>query len=549
MASQIVLSGMGPKLEGLQWESDTLLRIGRQGNVDIALRDFSVDRLQAEVRLAGAHWVIRDLAQNESYPTLVNGKPVGKGEQALSVRDVLQFGKLMMKVSVLDVPAAAAGTSADASASGNVAPIPMHGRLHGSSSPFVQPQVVMHPQARDAFKPPAENIKTSGAFMRVQARTHRSWDQALEGVAFGSDPRTPQGKGLLTLLRANHHLVHVASLEDLVRSILHDVIAALGAQRGSISLYNEVTGQLELKMHQAPELGQNCKWVYSKTLAERSYRVGESLLCQDVNADNDLLLARSVRQGAMASIISALLRTPRKRIGILQLDRGFMQEPFTENDLYLTDAIAASAAVGIESAQLVEQHREQFIQTVTTLARAVEMRDQYTGDHTKRVTDYAMLLADELKLPPAERYQIQIGTPLHDIGKIGIDDAILRKPGKLTASEFECMKTHTTKGAAILETICNLGPMIPIVRHHHERWDGTGYPDRIGQTAIALIARIVAVADAFDAMTSHRPYRPAMSMDAAFLEILKNSGSHFDPTCAQAFLRQRRRIEDLMKQS
>ena len=117
------------------------------------------------------------------------------------------------------------------------------------------------------------------------------------------------------------------------------------------------------------------------------------------------------------------------------------------------------------------------------------MRDQYTGDHTQRVTAYALLLAEELKLPATEKYQIQIGTPLHDIGKIGIDDAILRKPGKLTAEEYESMKSHTIKGASILESIRTLRPMIPIVRHHHERWDGTGYPDGLGQKrALSLMA-------------------------------------------------------------
>jgi HD-GYP domain-containing protein (c-di-GMP phosphodiesterase class II) len=162
-------------------------------------------------------------------------------------------------------------------------------------------------------------------------------------------------------------------------------------------------------------------------------------------------------------------------------------------------------------------------QTVTSLFRAVEVRDQYTGGHTRRVTDYAVLLAEELKLSATERYQIQIGTPLHDIGKIGIDDAILRKPGKLTPEEFEMMKTHTVKGAAILQAMDNLRLIIPIVRHHHERWDGTdgtGYPDGLARDGIPLTARIVAVADAFDAMTSDRPYRSALRTDHAFRELV-----------------------------
>ncbi len=220
--------------------------------------------------------------------------------------------------------------------------------------------------------------------------------------------------------------------------------------------------------------------------------------------------------------------------------------PFDEDDFFLADAVAAHVAIGIESAMLVEEQREQFAQTVASLARAVDVRDYSTGNHTRRVTDYSLLLADELKLSPQERFQIQIGSPLHDIGKIGIDDAILRKPDRLTAVEFEAMKLHTVKGAAILESINALNSMIPIVRHHHERWDGSGYPDGLAADQIALTARIVAVADAFDAMTSDRPYRKALSTAAAFAELAAKAGSHFDPNCAQAFLRLRPYVEQLM---
>src|SRR5262249_55860504 len=217
------------------------------------------------------------------------------------------------------------------------------------------------------------------------------------------------------------------------------------------------------------------------------------------------------------------------------LDRGPMQEPFSREDFFLADAIAASGSIAIESAQLVARQRDEFVGTITALARAVEVRDQYTHDHTQRVTDYALMLAEELRLSPAERYHIQIGTPLHDIGKIGVEDAILRKPGRLTDAEFEQMKLHTLKGAAILETIPALKPVIPIVRHPHERWDGTGYPDRLANDKIEQVARIVAVADAFDAMTSNRPYRTALPAAAAYAELLAKAGSHFDPAVVQAF--------------
>jgi putative nucleotidyltransferase with HDIG domain len=384
--------------------------------------------------------------------------------------------------------------------------------------------------------------------MLVKAKTQQSWDKALEIVAFDGAGRLHQDQAMLALVRANHHMTHISHLEELLQSILADTCSALNAQRGSIILADPQTGELTLKatFTASGKPGVPIR-PFSQTLVQRCFNLGESILCDDVNADESLVLARSIRSGAMASVICALLRTPRNRIGILHLDRGFLDDPFTENELYYADAIAASVAVGIETAQLVEQQREQFIQTVTTLARAVECRDQYTGDHTKRVTDYSLMLAEELKLSSNEKYQIQIGTPLHDIGKIGIDDAILRKPGKLTTGEFEHMKTHTTKGATMLDNMMHLGPMIPIVKHHHERWDGSGYPDGLKQDQIPLIARIVSVADAFDAMTSHRPYRPAMPADRAFLELIGKAGVHFDPNCVYAFLRMRNRIEPMVQ--
>jgi putative nucleotidyltransferase with HDIG domain len=281
-------------------------------------------------------------------------------------------------------------------------------------------------------------------------------------------------------------------------------------------------------------------------LTKRCFDEGESLLCSDVTLDADLQAANSVQHGAMASIVCALLRSPRVRLGVLHIDRGPFQEPFSNEEFYLTDAIAASVSIGIESAQLVESQRHQFIQTITALARTVEIRDQYTAHHTERVTDYSLMLAEQLNLSSSERNQIKIGTPLHDIGKIGIDDAILRKPGKLTNDEFEVMKQHTLLGAAILQSIPALDSVIPIVRHHHERWDGGGYPDGLSTDRISKLARVVAVADAFDAMTSNRPYRQAMPLDRAFAELIAKAGSHFDPACVTAFLALRPRIEQLL---
>ncbi len=244
----------------------------------------------------------------------------------------------------------------------------------------------------------------------------------------------------------------------------------------------------------------------------------------------------------MSSVMCVLLRTTRKRLGLLHLDRGPMQAPFTKEDLHLADALAAHVSFGIESAQLMRKQRDLFYHTVMMLSQAVEMRDEYTGNHTARVTEFSYLLAQQMELPQKDLHLIRIGTPLHDIGKIGIDDAILRKPSKLTPAEFEIMKTHTVKGAKILEQVEDLKDVIPIVLYHHERWDGLGYPEGLAGEDIPQLARIVAVADAFDAMTSDRPYRKGMPAEVAFAEVEKQMGKQFDPKAATAFLRIKQRI-------
>lgn len=511
---RIVLTGIGPKLQGLRWESDSTLRIGRLDSLEIVLNDSSISRRHAEVVPTEDHWIVRDLGSMNG--TMLNGKRLGRTDQQLKDNDVVQCGDMIFNVSFAS-----------------------NGVPRNS-----WPEQVLPANALEVTQP---RIKTSGAFVKVQAATQRSWQQALEVVALDKDQKPRQGQELLTLLRTNHYLCHIASLDELLQSILDDVVSILRAQRGAIALANE-TGQLRLRALAMPNRTTPNGRSYSKTLAERCFSQEESLLCRDVNTDADLSTAHSVAGGAMSSIICVLLRSPRKKLGVLHLDRGPLQEPFSQEDFYLADAIAATAAVGIESALLVEGQRDQFVQTVTALARAVELRDNYTAGHTQRVTDYSVLLAEELNLTSTERQHIRVGTPLHDIGKIGIEDAILRKPAKLTPAEFERMKLHTVKGVVILESIPAMGPMIPIVRSHHERWDGTGYPDGLVKEQIPPGARIVAVADAFDAMTSERPYRPAMSVDQAYAELASKAGTHFDPACVQAFQRLRSKVEAIVSQ-
>ncbi len=190
----------------------------------------------------------------------------------------------------------------------------------------------------------------------------------------------------------------------------------------------------------------------------------------------------------------------------------------------------------------MKTEHELFLTTTETFAQAISLRDTYTGEHSRRVTLFALHLGQQFHLAAAELEAIRCVTPLHDIGKIGIPDGVLRKPGPLTSEEFEVMKTHTTLGVKFLEPVPFLRPWLPIVRSHHERWDGDGYPDGLAGEVIPLLARVVAVADGFDAMTFDTPYRRGFPVEQAFAELEKHSGQQYDPTLVRVFLRSHKRV-------
>ena len=196
---------------------------------------------------------------------------------------------------------------------------------------------------------------------------------------------------------------------------------------------------------------------------------------------------------------------------------------------------AARLALEVEAAVRDLSEREEEV--IWRLARAVEYRDGTTGDHVSRVATISRLIAEGLGFDDVRSRMIYLATPLHDIGKIGISDAILNKPGRLTTEEFEQMRTHVTIGASILDggssELVRIAGLI--ARTHHERWDGTGYPARLAGDAIPIEGRIVAVADVFDALCSERPYKPSWSIERARAEIRSQSGRHFDPACVAAF--------------
>ena len=234
-------------------------------------------------------------------------------------------------------------------------------------------------------------------------------------------------------------------------------------------------------------------------------------------------------------ILTVPLKAQGRVVGVLQLLNPVDKERFEDSDLDRMRLFAAPLGQAIDNARLYSALKDQYLDTVTVLAEAVEKRDPYTGGHVRRVVLYSILLGHEMGLDADELDRLRIASTLHDVGKIAVPDEVLRKPAPLDEGERRIMERHAQDGAEILSRIRELKDILPGVRHHHERLDGLGYPDGLADPEIPLPARIIAVADTYDAMTTSRPYRRALPPEVAVEEIVRGQGTQFCPQVVAAF--------------
>ena len=224
-----------------------------------------------------------------------------------------------------------------------------------------------------------------------------------------------------------------------------------------------------------------------------------------------------------------------KPVGLLDLAVSAGAGTFSQRDLSLLSILANQAGISLENARLYEAVRQDYVDVIQALAGAVDARDHYTREHSNRVSLYGVAIARQLKLDESFIETVQFGGLLHDIGKIGIPDLILNKPGRLTDEEFQVMKGHSALGAGLLRRVESLSHLVPLVLYHHERFDGHGYPEGLAGKRIPLGARILNVADSFETITSDRVYHKARSMQEGLEEVKRCSGGQFDPEIVEAF--------------
>jgi response regulator RpfG family c-di-GMP phosphodiesterase len=252
---------------------------------------------------------------------------------------------------------------------------------------------------------------------------------------------------------------------------------------------------------------------------------------------NDLPSGLKPIPSELGSYVGFPLKTPSQMIGVLNLVRLTGRESFSNLDLELINVLASQASISIENVRLYQNIRDNYLKTIRAFAVAVEVKDEYTHGHSENVMNYTVLIAKELGMPHHEIERIKYAGLLHDIGKIGVSESILNKPGKLTPQEFHEIKKHPELGAKIIADVPFLKSLVPLVLHHHEFFGGGGYPEGIAGDDIPLGARILTVSDAFEAMTSDRPYRKSMPQEVAYGILEAQRGVQFDPAIVDLFLK------------
>ena len=367
-------------------------------------------------------------------------------------------------------------------------------------------------------------LQTFGANLSEQLRTQQRQLDALVGVG--------------------HTINSSMGSKKVLDTVMDIVISLMRAERGLIMLRDQ-TGEFSIDaargMDQVNLEGED--FSVSKTIVRRVAETGEQVLTTNAQEDPRFAKQESVVENNLRSILCVPLKLKDEIIGVIFVDSRMRSGLFQESDMKILSAFADQAAVAIDNARLFDnlqaanrELREAYDDTLKGWALALELRDRETEGHTQRVTDLTLALAKKMGVDEKELEHIKRGALLHDIGKMAIPDSVLLKPGDLNLEERKFMELHSEIAKDMLEKVKFLHPAIDIPYYHHEKWDGSGYPENLRGEEIPFAARIFAVVDVWDALTSERPYRAPLEPDEVRRMIRESSGTHFDPKVVEAFL-------------
>ena len=327
-------------------------------------------------------------------------------------------------------------------------------------------------------------------------------------------------------------------LEPIIR-ITHceaSALYTLDADTGDYT-YTAFTGLDEIKRDSQEISSSINRWIQSETKPVWIENVSKHPELSQVNYDY------------LRSCLAVPLIVRKQTIGILYLYNKQTTKispfaEFTAEELRMISSFSHQVGIAMENHRLYSDIHNIFLDYIKSIAAALDARDAYTHGHSRRVAEFSIGIGKELGLSEGELEFLELSATIHDIGKIGIGESVLNKPGKLTDEEFLIIKSHVVKGSKILEPMSRLRALMPGVRHHHEKYDGTGYPDGLKGDEIHLVARIISIADTYDAMTTSRVYRKGLPKEVAYKEIEKGAGTQFDPKLALAFVEFMRNNEE-----
>ncbi len=346
---------------------------------------------------------------------------------------------------------------------------------------------------------------------------------------------------LEALIETSLHFSQILDLQRLLDIILRRAEEVMEAEASSVFQVDEKNRELYFVLatgHKAEEV-KKIRVPFGRGVVGWVYEHGEPLLVADVSSDPRWYgIVDKESKFITKSILAVPLKVKDKTIGVAEVLNKRGGKSFTQEDLELFEAMGRQIAIALENANLYKELDELFMSSIKSIVAAIDAKDPYTEGHSKRVVEYSMMIAKGMDFRLDDLKQVELSSILHDVGKIGIPDRILGKKGMLTKKERFYIEKHPIMGAEIIKPIEKLKDLVPNVLHHHERYDGNGYPLGLKSGEIPLISRIITVADCFDAMTSDRPYRKALPLDRAMAEIRDLAGQQFDPTVSAVFLRE-----------
>lgn len=493
MSGERVFVLNGP-LEGKILELQGTLTIGRNPDSGLQLDDLQVSRRHAVIEAGAKGTILRDLGSG-------NGTYIGDRrvlEYKLSSGDVIRIGNVDLRYESQPENVTQAGGG--------------------------------QPEQGVRFK---SEISGSVKADKVE-NVFETFFQAPQSSATEEDLRETQ-KRLQAVYAANQIITSEQNISKVFERVMDQIFGLVPAHNGVILIQDKDAGKLVTAYVKS---GAGSREVtISSSIVKRAFDNGEAVITYDAADDSRFEAGASIISQNISSVMCVPLMHQGEGLGVIYVDTRGTTNAFVTSDLELLAALAGASAVAIKNAQYVLMLEQAYQDTLTVLANAIELRDHYTVGHTWRVTNFSIEVCRELGWSEEKLKEVRMGGVLHDVGKIAVDDAVLRKPGQLTDEEYTKIQVHPERGAQLLQDVYFLHPLIPYCLYHHERFDGKGYPYGLKGEEIPIEGRAVAVADTFDALTSNRPYRKGFDPDKAIGIIEEGRGTQFDPDCVDALLR------------